>query len=340
MPESNGITWQVILNPHAGGDKGAHDKNKIEYLLRTSDVTYNLIISRFPSHAIELARELVTSGATHLIVAGGDGTLNEVVNGILLAEQKPYNGITLGVIPVGTGNDWIKTFGIPDNYQKAIEIIKEYKTVMQDVGEITCMIDGETSKRYFVNIAGFGFDALVAKNANDLKYRNVTGIRVYIQSLFSGYFSYKSLHAKIAIDGISMNVNLFSASVGIGKFNGGGMMQVPEANPVQGLFHITVIRKIGIWGILRNFKGLYSGNFVKDKRVSTHAGKIIEITSSIPMPGESDGETLGNGTFKISIIANRLRVVYGSDKFLGKVGPEGAGEVSTDCFTTTARTIQ
>ena len=319
MPKSSEIVWQVILNPHAGGGKGAHDKNKIEHLLSTSDIAYHLFISQYPRHAIELARKLVSTGTTHLIVAGGDGTLNEVVNGIFLAEQESHHEITIGMIPVGTGNDWIKTFGIPDHYQKAIDIIKEHKTVMQDVGEITYRIEEQISKRYFVNIAGFGFDALVAQKANDLKSKDITGIRVYIQSLFSGYLTYKSRHSKITIDGTSLNINLFSASIGIGKFNGGGMMQVPEANPIQGLFHITVIRRIGIWGILKNFKGLYSGSFVKDKRVSTHAGKNIEITSRIPLPGEADGETLGIGTFTISIIPHRLRVIYGSDKFLGKI---------------------
>jgi YegS/Rv2252/BmrU family lipid kinase len=321
MPKSSGIAWKVILNPHAGGGKGAHDQTKIEALLHTSDITYQLFISRYPRHAIELARELVASGATHLIIAGGDGTLNEVVNGIFLADQESLHEITLGMIPVGTGNDWIKTFGIPDQYQKAIDIIKAYKTVRQDVGEITCHTEGEPGKRYFVNIAGFGFDALVAKKANDLKSKDITGIRVYIQSLFSGYLTYKSRQTKITIDGAEINVNLFSASVGIGKFNGGGMMQVPEANPLQGLFHLTVIRKIGIWGILTNFKGLYSGTFIKDKRVSTHTGKVIGISSPIPLPGESDGETLGNGTFTIEIIAHRLRVIYGSDKFLGTIEP-------------------
>jgi diacylglycerol kinase family enzyme len=225
------------------------------------------------------------------------------------------------MLPVGTGNDWIKTFGIPDHYQKAIDIIKAGKTVRQDVGEITCLMDGKTSKRYFVNIAGFGFDALVAKNANDLKFKGITGIRVYIQSLLSGYVSYKTRNTQISVDGAVLNVNLFSASVGLGKFNGGGMMQVPEANPLQGLFHVTVIRKIGIWGILTNFKGLYSGKFILDKRVSTHAGKEIGILSETPLPGEADGETLGTGTFSIGLIAHRLRVIYGSDKFLGTVTP-------------------
>ena len=319
MPKNSGIEWQVILNPHAGGGKGSHDRKKIEQLLKKSGLNYSLAVSEFPRHAIALAKDLVTAGATHVIVAGGDGTLNEVVNGIFQADPKIKREITLGMLPVGTGNDWIKTFGIPDHYQKAIDIIKAGKTVKQDVGEITCLIEGQSSKRYFVNIAGFGFDALVAKNANDLKFKGITGIRVYIQSLLSGYLSYKTRNTQISVDGAVLNVNLFSASVGLGKFNGGGMMQVPEANPLQGLFHVTVIRKIGIWGILANFKGLYSGKFILDKRVSTHTGKEIEISSSTPLPGEADGETLGNGTFTIGLIAHQLRVIYGSDKFLGAV---------------------
>lgn len=306
----------MILNPHAGGGRGAHDQKKIEALLLKSGLIFELNISLFPRHAIELTREIVAAGATHLIVAGGDGTLNEVVNGIFLAEQKVHHEITLGMLPVGTGNDWIKTFGIPDHYQKAIDLIREGKTIKQDVGEISCQLNGRPEKRYFVNIAGFGFDALVARNANDLKFKGITGIRVYVQSLLASYLGYKSRRTRITIDGATLDVNLFSASVGLGKFNGGGMMQVPEANPVQGLFHLTVIRQIGIWGILTNFKGLYSGEFIRDRRVSTHAGKSITFSSDTPLPGEVDGETLGAGTFSINLIAHRLRVIYGSDKFL------------------------
>jgi diacylglycerol kinase family enzyme len=95
------------------------------------------------------------------------------------------------------------------------------------------------------------------------------------------------------------------------------MMQVPDANPLQGCFHITIIRKIGVAGILRNFKGLYSGKFVSDKRVSTHVSKKVEIESTPMLQGEADGEALGSGNFEISIIPHKLRVVYGSDNGLG-----------------------
>jgi len=319
MPKTDGTVWQVILNPHAGGGKGNHDQKRIEQLLSKSNLTYRLFRSEYPRHAIELAKGLVAGGATHLIVAGGDGTLNEVVNGIFLAEQEAHHEITLGMIPVGTGNDWTRTFGIPDHYQKAIDIVVKGKTVKQDVGEITCLVDGVSNLRYFVNIAGFGFDALVAKNANELKSKGIKGVRVYIQSLGLGYFNFKSRQAKFVIDGEPLEVNLFTASIGLGKFNGGGMMQVPAANPLQGLFHITIIRKIGIWGILTNFKGLYSGKFISDRRVSTHTGKTIEISSATPLPGESDGENLGAGSFRIGLVPHRLKVIYGSDRYLGKL---------------------
>jgi YegS/Rv2252/BmrU family lipid kinase len=319
MPNSTGILWQVILNPHAGGGKGAHDQQKIEQLLQQNQLKYRLSVSKYPGHAIQLAKDLVSGGTSNIIVAGGDGTLNEIVNGIFLAEKTKNQEITLGMLPVGTGNDWIKTFGIPDHYQKAIDIILENKTVLQDVGEIACKMHGKITNRYFVNIAGFGFDALVARNANVLKSKGITGIRVYIQSLLSGYLKYQTKPVQITIDGNHLEVNLFSASIGLGKFNGGGMMQVPDANPLKGLFHITLIRKIGIWGILTNFKGLYSGKFISDKRVSTHAGKEIILDADFPLPGESDGETLGNGSFTIRLIAHKLRVIYGSDQYLGPV---------------------
>ena len=96
-------------------------------------------------------------------------------------------------------------------------------------------------------------------------------------------------------------------------------MQVPEANPLEGHFHLTVIRNIGIWGILTNFKGLYSGEFIHDRRVSTHSGKLIEISSGSPLPGEADGETLEAGSFSIGLHSRKLRVIYGSDKFLGPI---------------------
>ena len=316
MVNETSEVWQLILNPHAGGGRGTRDRDKMVRMLKKSGIVLQLSVSQYPGHSIKLACDLAIQGATRFIVAGGDGTLNEVVNGIFSCGNELCRKVTIAMLPVGTGNDWIKTFGIPDDYQQAIDIIKRGKCVYQDLGEISYEIDGQLHKRYFANSAGFGFDAVVANQANRMKEKGASGLKVYILSLIRSYLAYRSVPATFTIDGNLVSVMLFSGSVGIGKFSGGGMMQVPDANPLNGKLHVTLIRKIGIWGILTNFRGLYSGKFIRDRRVSTHTGTHIEIEAERLLPGEADGESLGNGRFAIRVIPQQLRVVYGSDDFL------------------------
>jgi YegS/Rv2252/BmrU family lipid kinase len=310
MEHQNAVIWQVILNPHAGCGKGLRDRNKIINALNKSGLSYQFWISEFPGHTIEITERLSKQGEQHFIIAGGDGSLNEAVNGIFKGNSSNWEKFVLGVIPVGTGNDWIRTFGIPDNYIEALDSIKAGKTVLQDVGEIVnnSALD---DKRYFVNIAGFGFDALVAGRANYLKNKGISGFRVYIQSFLWSYLNFNSGDTLIQFDDSQIRVNLFSTCVGIGRYNGGGMMQVPDANPLEGLFHITVIRKMNIWGIFRNFKGLYNGRFVRDKRVSVHTSKVVRIRGIEPIQCEIDGESLPKGSYTMQNISHGLRVIYG-----------------------------
>lgn len=315
MHTEKNLTWHVILNPHAGAGKGSYDRKKIINALQKPGFQFQLHVSEFPGHAIAIAKELAHKGETSFIAAGGDGTLNEIVNGFFDGRGSVPENIVIGMIPVGTGNDWIKTFGIPDDYEKAMQLILKGKKITQDVGEIKCVKDGKETRRYFVNIAGFGFDGMVASNANYLKAKGVSGFRVYAGSLFSSFLKFKARKTVIEIDGAKVEKDLFSASVGIGKYNGGGMMQVPGANPVQGIFHITLISKIGLLSILKNFKGLYSGKFIRDRRVSTYTGKEVIIRAVVPLPGEADGETLGNGDFSIRILPHQLTVICGEVGF-------------------------
>jgi YegS/Rv2252/BmrU family lipid kinase len=310
--------WLVILNPHAGSRRGAHDKGKIMKLLKKHKINFHLVTSDYPQHAIALAGEMVAAGYRNIIVAGGDGTLNEVVNGVLRQDSCPAEEVTIGMIPVGTGNDWIRTFGIPDDYKKAMEIILEGKTIRQDIGKITIRRPKETVTRYFMNMAGFGFDALTAARANRLKDEGKSGIRVYIQSLASSYVSHRSRRLRYFVDGKPYETVLFSASVGIGKFNGGGMMQAPGAAPDNGEFQVTVIRRIGLWGILRNFTGLYNGSFIRDKHVTTHTARQIQFDSDKPIPAEADGETLKRGHYMLEVLPGKIKVIYGNDRYFSR----------------------
>ncbi|MGQ8335683.1 diacylglycerol/lipid kinase family protein [Sunxiuqinia sp. A32] len=303
--------WMLILNPHAGVGRGKKDKDKIIHLLRKKDIHFDLLVSSYPTHAIPLTVAAIKTGYRKLIVAGGDGTLNEVVNGVFQQDECSPDEIVVGMIPVGTGNDWIKTFQIPNNYKSAIKKLLKGKTIQQDVGRITYEESGNKKTRIFANMAGFGFDAMVAEKANRLKNKGRSGLLVYLQSLGASYLQYQTRKVRIAVDGQEVEDFVFSASIGIGKYNGGGMMQAPNAVPNNGIFEVTIIHKIGFWGIVRNLPGLFNGSYIKDRRVSSFQAKHVSITSEKSIPGEVDGETLGNHQFDIEILPSQLNVIIG-----------------------------
>lgn len=310
--------WLVILNPHAGVGKGKKDKSLIEKLLNLENVPYSLVSSNYPGHTVKITKDKISNGYHKIIVAGGDGTLNEVVNGIYSQDVVSPDKLTIGMIPVGTGNDWIRTFGIPLNYQRAIQTILLGKTVKQDVGRIIKQNKDGVEIRHFANMTGYGFDAMVAHKANDMKNKGHKGLLVYLYSLLSSYIAYKAIRMHIKIDDKDVSEHVFSCSLGIGKFNGGGMMQAPDALPNNGSFQLTLIRKIGIWTLIKNLKGLFDGTFVHDRHVSTFDVQKVELESKIPIPGEADGENLGKGNFRIELLPHAMNVIYGEGAFLAK----------------------
>ena len=314
--------WLVILNPHAGVGKGAKDQALIENLLNNHKVHYTLVVSEFPGHAIHLSKDRIIKGYHKIIVAGGDGTLNEVVNGIYSQDViEPYK-LKLGMIPIGTGNDWIRTFGIPLDYNKAIDTILLGNTVKQDVGRIVKKDEKNVETRFFANMTGYGFDAMVAHKANAMKNKGQSGLLLYLYSLLYSYVKYKAIRMHIKIDSGEISDQIFSCSIGIGKFNGGGMMQAPDAIPNNGFFQLTVIRKIGIWTLRKNLKGLFDGSFVHDKHVSTHTVSRVELNSKIAIPGEADGENLGFGIYSIDMLPHALNVIYGDGAYLDIEEPD------------------
>ncbi|MDO8928469.1 MAG: diacylglycerol kinase family lipid kinase [Bacteroidota bacterium] len=316
MEKPSKIKWFVILNPHAGSGRGKKDRAKILKTLDEHGFEYELQVSKYQKHTIQLTIQAIGQGFRNLIIAGGDGTLNEAVNGIFSQTVCAPEEITIGMIPVGTGNDWIKTFGIPNDYNAAIKLLQKGDTMRQDVGRISFSENESAKTCYFANMAGFGFDAKVTEKTNRLKDKGRKGISLYLQALGSSLWNYQAAKTQITIDGQEINELIFSVSTGIGKFNGGGMMQAPGAVPNNGHFQVTIIRKIGLFGIIRNLTGLYSGKFIKDPRVSTHNAYHILISSAHLIAGEADGEILGNNNFEIVLLAQKLNVIFNPEKYL------------------------
>jgi YegS/Rv2252/BmrU family lipid kinase len=314
MPKSNsaGQTWLVVVNPNAGRRKGLRDWGKISDHLNRYELRYEAVFTERPGHATEIVTERVDrEGFRRIVVVGGDGTMNEVVNGVFRQKRYKTTDITLGMITVGTGNDWGRMFGIPADYEEAIRILTRSQTFIQDAGKVRYCNADEPGDRYFVNIAGMGFDAEVTRKTNRLKEKGRGGILLYFMNIFTSLLNFRHVEALINVDGLDVENKIFSMNVGICRYSGGGMIQAPNAVPDDGLFDLTVIRKLSKPDVILSLKRLYNGTIHMHPKVDSYTGKSIRVESRDTIRLETDGETLGHTPIEFSIIPKSVRVLTG-----------------------------
>ncbi len=310
MDSQNKDRWLVVVNPNAGIGKCGRDWNEISRLLDKYGFNYMTVFTKAPLHAIDIVKENIGKGFRKIISVGGDGTMNEVVNGIFNQNYVKTTDITVAMIAVGTGNDWVKTFNIPANYEKAIIVIKNNNEIIQDVGFLTYQNSEGQKERYFINVAGLGFDGLVAQKTNYDKKRGKGNPLLYLKNLFTSLYSYKSANTTIFIDNNKqIKTKTFSIGIGIGKYNGGGMLQVPDARPDSGEFNMTLIKDMSRWSVIASLKKLYNGKIGKHKKVETFEAKTIKIESKPSILLEADGESLGNSPVEMKIIPKSVKAI-------------------------------
>ncbi|HOU02246.1 MAG TPA: diacylglycerol kinase family lipid kinase [Bacteroidales bacterium] len=303
--------WFTIVNPNAGNGKGKKDWNRIAGLFENKGIPVVPKFTEKKLQAIEFARDAIGDGFRKIIAVGGDGTLNEVINGIFSQEYCPGKDISVGMIPVGTGNDWGRMFGIPLVYEAAVDVIKQNKLLLHDIGVLTYHNGSEQNKRYFINIAGLGFEALVVRKTNRQKDRGRSNQTIYFFNLLTSLIAYKKTNVALEIDGRQYSAKIFSINVGNGRYCGGGMRQTPEALPDDGLLDITVIREMGRIEIIKNLKILYDGTILSHPKVDGYRSKNLKVTSEAILYAEADGESLGHTPVEFSIIPAAVNVVYG-----------------------------
>lgn len=316
MQTESSEKWLMIVNPNAGVKKGTRDWPKIQRLLLAEKVDFDFRLTTGRGHATGITAESIANGWRNICVVGGDGTLNEVLNGVLSYPEALASGsspnVTLAMIPVGTGNDWCRMFDIPFDYLKAIYILKQKKTFVQDAGKVTYYQKEVRMQRWFMNVAGMGYDALVAKKTNILKEKGLGGPLTYMYFVFASLFQYKFIEAVVEVDGKpAYKGDIFSMNVGICKYNGGGMMQVPYAIPDDGLLDVTLIKRASKWMVVRHARKLFDGSLVSLPMVETYKGKNIRIRSTGKVFLETDGESLGHTPFTFEIVPRCIKVVTG-----------------------------
>lgn len=312
-PKNN---WLVVVNPNAGNRKGEKDWSRIEKGLRSKGFIFKAVFTQNRSHAIDLTASMIREGYRKIIVVGGDGTLNEVVNGIFQQDACLPNDVLVGLIPVGTGNDWGRMYHLPKKYDAAIQVIKEEKLFKQDIGFVTYHDAEGKHDRYFANVSGMGYDALVARKTNRMKDSGHGGSMSYLINIFTGLFQYKYTPFKVVVDDEEVfSGRVLSMNIGICKYNGGGLMQLPNAIPDDGLLDVTIIKATARLNIFKHITKLYDGSFIKLRFVSTYRGTTCRILSNPPGSAylEADGESLGHSPLEFSVIPKALTFIIPGD---------------------------
>ncbi|MCU0462045.1 MAG: diacylglycerol kinase family lipid kinase [Bacteroidales bacterium] len=304
--------WYVIVNPNAGNGKGKKDWERISGIFSRDNIRTHSRFTEKKGHATELTREALVSGFRKIISVGGDGTMNEIVNGIFTQNACPSTDVVIGMIPVGTGNDWGRMFGIPLVYEGAVKIIRDNKTMPHDVGTITYYSSEGQQKRYFMNIAGLGFEAVVVQKTNKQKDKGRSSQAVYLYNLLSSLISYKRPVINITIDGKTITTKAFSVNVGNGRYCGGGMRQTPDAVPDDGLLDITVIKDMGRIEVIKALKILYDGTILSHPKIDGYRSTNLKVTCETALYSEADGESLGHTPVEFGIIPGGVNVIYGT----------------------------
>ena len=299
--------WFVIINPTSGNGKSLKRINFIKKQLKIQQIPFTIVTTKYRYHEILLVQNAIKQGFNKFINVGGDGTLHYIINGIMLQKNIITNTIKIAVIPVGTGNDWVKTYKIPTNIKKTIEIIKKENTIYQDIGYLKLL---DTNKiHYFNNIAGIGFDAYVVTKLSKLKK---LGSISYLLAGLIGFLNYKKSKILIHIKDKKITSKIFMISIGLCKYSGGGMQLTDYKNHKPSFFDITLIKNITLSKVILNIKKLYNGSIFTLKEVEKYQVKKIKIrnlNTKIPFYIQADGELLGKGNVDISIIKNAIQFI-------------------------------
>jgi diacylglycerol kinase family enzyme len=280
-----------------------------EQQLKDAGISFDFIMTERRLHAKELAIDAIGKGYRQLVAVGGDGTANEVVNGIMEQVVCPSTEVTFTLLPVGTGNDWIKQYGIPREFAQWLQFFKVGNLAHQDVGWVSYQNEGKATKRFFINVAGLAYDAFVAKKA-EAQGNRISNKFFYLLLVFRSLFQYKLPLVKVQFDGESLTRHLYTINIGICRYSGGGFQLVPHAVPDDGKLAMMLARRITKLEVLLLTPLFYSGKINWHPAISLHDVENISIESADGQTVlvEADGEFLGESPAQLGILKKALKI--------------------------------
>lgn len=302
----------IILNPLAGAGRGKSAKPQIiSALQKWCGENYVLLETAGKGDAIQLSRNLVEKGATLLLVVGGDGTINEVVNGLLSAQTPPASRCELGIINCGSGAGVAQTLELPESIPDQVELIFNTAAKPIDAGIMECRDEnGAAVKRFFVNECQAGFSAAVVAGVGVAQKRFGGALAFGMVSVWQ-LFRYEATEMYTRVDGHpAESQKMMGVVVGNGNYCAGGMQLTPGARPNDGLLDVLYIRDMNLLNRLNSFSKVYSGKHIHLGAFTLQRAGNIEIDSDLPVWIETDGELAGQTPCKINILPGAIWIRY------------------------------
>ncbi|MDF1501156.1 MAG: diacylglycerol kinase family lipid kinase [Anaerolineales bacterium] len=282
--------YKIIVNPTSGRGAGGAVIPVLEAELGRLRIDYDLVQTQAPRHAIDIARQAASDGYDVVVSVGGDGTANEVLNGLMQAKQAGEGKSRMGLIPIGRGNDFAFGVMIPVELEQACKTLLDGHGQWIDVGFVK---GGDFPEgRYFGNGIGIGFDAVVGFEA--LKMKRLHGFPSYlVAAIKTIYLYYKAPAVRIEYDGESFELPALMVSIMNGRRMGGGFMMAPEAETADGYLDICIAREVSKAGIFALIPRFMAGSQANHPAISTLRTRSIEVTALAgSLPAHADGETL------------------------------------------------
>ncbi len=291
-----------IINPVAGGGRGRRAQAQIVTLLgQRASRAVEFASTQRPGHAVDLAREGAASGFDPIVAVGGDGTVHEVANGLLSSGAAMPR---LAVIPIGTGNDFARSVGIPTELRAAVSV------AAGGTGRTRVVDAARCGDRYFVVLAGTGFAARVASAVNDSPSWSKIGALPFVFHTLREVLTNRNVLLTITLDGATrIHQPTFMVYVSNCRFSGGGMQLSPEAQPDDGLLDVCLVGDASRRDVVTMLPKVFSGGHVGHPTVSLHRASTVRVEGPPHVQVQADGEVIGALPMEVSVVPGALRVL-------------------------------
>jgi YegS/Rv2252/BmrU family lipid kinase len=291
-----------LVNPASAAGATGRRWPEIAHRAATVGLVGDALLSSRPGELTELARRSVADGATLVVVVGGDGSVNEVANGLA---GRPAE---LAVIARGTGWDFVRTYGIPRKVEDAARVALEGRTRTVDLGRAVFRTwAGAEGEAYFANIASAGMSGAIARRANDSS--KVLGGKIsYLWSTLSVFSRWAATDLRVTVDGEVRAGRMHDVVVANGRYFGGGMMICPEASPDDGRLDVLLIGDLTKRDLLLTLPKTYRGKHLPHPKAELLRGQVATVDADEPLPIELDGEQPGTTPVRFEVVPDALRV--------------------------------